>query len=411
MRNQMFISAVVLLAIVPATAEQPAQPPAAAVQGQKVWLGSYLREIGQRFDCYFTIHQWDYGTPNILNERVMIEPGLKYLADVPGALSKRLEGYQVLQCSDNPVVFRIVSAKSQANPEYWLDGRLDLEFQGPPDELLNKILYSAKGTSRQSQFFIGNVPSADLTTKVAVRAAGMPARSIMTNFLPLSRYSRVLWSATTTVLKEGRTEALLVDRQGVPAPGWTMTFAPGTQKVSVSWGGPFKSEYMPSTALVPFSEGEAALYRNAKSPEAIAAAVDYINAQMKTENPFQVRWAMFYLGKHGVAEAVPLLLKYLAYRYTTCGVLEESYPATLALSMMGKPGSAAALKALGTETDGLRLKLLCRVVLLVEGQAQGAKTIEAEAAKVADAKQQQRIRDALKSLAEPQAESQTPPAR
>jgi hypothetical protein len=412
--KRLTLDVVVLLASVAAMTGQLAQNEAQAAGGEKMSLSSYLTQLGKRFDCYFTVEQDFDGTapaPEALCMFIEPDTSLKAIADVVPVLGKQLEGFEVVQSPDNPAVFHIVALKAKSIPAYWLDKRVDLSFQGLTGGLLWKIVSSGTGVIRQTAFSTDDIPWDDATTKVTVTAKGLAARSILTDFLPLSRYSRLLWSATTTVLKEGGTRMPLVNGKAVPVPGLTVTWAPGTQEVSVSWGGLVQSEEKPSNELVPFSAGEVAFHRNVKSPEAIAAAVDYINAQMKTENPFQVRWAMFYLGKQGVPEAVPLFTKHLTYKYTTCGVLEESYPAALALSMMGKIGSAAALKAIGTETDSLRLKLLCRVVLLVEGQDNGAKAIEAEVVKTTDAQQNQRIRDALKAAAEPQVVPQAPAAK
>ena len=360
---------------------EPGRALANEAGGTKVSMWSYLEQVGRRFDCYFTVEQVE----DCLNKVFEPDATVKTIPDMEAALCRRLKGYEVRRSDKNPAVFRIAAVKLLSNPAYWMEKHIDLSFQGTPSNLQLKI-WSCAGLTHPLQWSTDFPPRLDLTTKVTVSGKGLSARCLLTDFMPLSQYSRVLWSATT------RMDDL-------------------KPSVTVSFGGPTKSEDALSDEVVPFSEGDVAFYRNRKSPEAVAAATDFIKEQMKAEKPFQVRWAMLYLGKQVVADALPLLLEHLKYKYTTCGVLEESYPAALALSMMGKAGAASALKALATETDGLRLKLLCRVVLLIEGQDPGAKTIEAEAAKVADAKQQQRIRDALKSLAEPQAESQTPPAR
>jgi hypothetical protein len=351
-----------------------------------MYLGLYLSSIGKRLDCYFTVEQVQSPTkPDILTETVEPDLNNKNIGDLVGFLGRNLEGYEVFQSPSDRAVVHIVAAKTRAIEVYWLDCRIYVSFEGSPSGLLAKILNLVKFTEHETVFSIHSMPAWDLTARVRVFADRLTIRRVLTEYLPLSRYSRVLWNATTRPKGE-------------------------TQVVSVSWGGPPQFEDKVLNKLVPFSEGEEAFYRNTKSAEAIAAAVDYIKAQMQTENPIQVRWAMFFLGKSGVAEAVPLLTKHLTYKYTTCGVLEESYPAVLALSMMDKIGSAAALKAIGTETDSLRLKLLCRVVLLIEGQDNGAKAVEAEVAKLAGDRQQL-IRDALKAVAEPQAVPQAPAAK
>jgi hypothetical protein len=380
---------ITMLAIVLLAAEASVAAPVGPMGGKQgadnLPLGLYLADVGKRLDCYFTIEQTGYPSRNVMSKAVQPDPSVKSIADVVGFLGRALEDYEVFQSPGDPAVVHIVAAKTRAIKDYWLDRRMAISFDGVPERLLGKILTSTKGAELETSGSIGDRRGGDMITHVKVVAIDMTARSVLTEFLPLARYSRLLWVATTTPKD-------------------------GTQVVSVWWCGMVKPQEKPSNKLVPFSEGEDAFYRNEKSPEAIAAAIDYINAQMNTEKPFQVRWAMFFLGESGVAEAVPLLSKHLTYKYTTCGFLEDSYPAVRALSNMGKTGSAATLKAIGTEADSLRLKLLCRVVLRVEGEDNGPKAVEAEAAK-ADQVQQQRIRDALKAAAEPQALPAAPAAK
>ena len=98
-------------------------------------------------------------------------------------------------------------------------------------------------------------------------------------------------------------------------------------------------------------------------------AITFIEERLKANKPLQVRWAMFYLGKRKAKAGVPVLLKYLDYRYTTCGILEESYPAVRALRQIGQPAADAAFDALvGKEQSDLRVRLLTAVVGAVEGE-------------------------------------------
>jgi hypothetical protein len=384
MNRSSIIVAILLVALLWNSGYSAPGEPAGEPTG--VFLGLYIEQLGRKLDCYFTVEQaGDSSTPDVFSRRIATEASPKSASDLVDLLKSQLKGYDVSQSRDNPVVIHIAAVKARAIPDYWLDNKLDLTFVGSPNGLLATVLGLCTGAVPPTTFFTGSTPTMDVTTRVAVTGHALAARNALTDFMPLSRYSRMLWSATTTQND-------------------------GKQIANVSFGGSVEPNASLSEKLVAFSAGEDAFYRNKKSPEAIAAATEYIESQMKTEKPFQVRWAMFYLGKNGVSEAVPLLLKHLKYQYTTCGVLEESYPAALALSMMGKPGSAAALKEIATESDALRLKLLCRVVLLVEGQEAGAKTLEAEAAKLSEAKQQQAIRDALKAVADPKIEAAPVPA-
>jgi hypothetical protein len=354
-------------------------------------LEEYLLRAAVECDCYFTVETFvpagepEYGA---LGLRIPRSPSTGSVDTLIANLGKAVPGMRVFRDVDNPAIVRLIHVRLNEIKSYVMDREVTLDVKSSPDDLLFSLQKTAPSLSpRRTGPIGGGRPWGDMFTPLEFSAKNVNIRRVMTDGIPLSRYQRIIWLSQTIVEPDGL--HTVVDYQGRPRP------------------------YEPSALAkkpLPFEVGEAAFRRNAKSPEAIAAAVDYIDAQMKTENPFQVRWAMFYLGKQGVPEAVPLLLKHLTYRYTTCGVFEESYPAALALSMMGKTGSAAAMQAIGTETDSLRLKLLCRVVLLVEGQDNGAKAVEAEAAKSAGDRQQL-IRDALKAAAGPQVLPAAPVAK
>jgi len=155
---------------------------------------------------------------------------------------------------------------------------------------------------------------------------------------------------------------------------------------------------------VDFAKGET-VYVQARdtfgpNPEDNSAeqAIRFIRTRMKANNPLQVRWAMLFLGKVKAAEGIPVLLEYLDYRYTTHGIVEESYAALKALRQIGKPAAEAARKELAKEQSDLRTELLCRVVLSVEGKEKGLETLAAERHRLPDAKSLERLDKALQAL-------------
>jgi hypothetical protein len=116
----------------------------------------------------------------------------------------------------------------------------------------------------------------------------------------------------------------------------------------------------------------------------------------------QVRWSMLYLGKYKAERAIPLLLKYLDYQYTTSPLLEESFPALRALINIGKPAAKAALEANAQEQDNRRLELLMHLVLRVHGATEGKQLIKTALAGIEDAAQQDRVQAALLKAMLPQ---------
>jgi hypothetical protein len=131
----------------------------------------------------------------------------------------------------------------------------------------------------------------------------------------------------------------------------------------------------------------------------ISQAITFIDERLHADKPLQVRWAMLYLGKRKAKAGVPVLLKYLDYRYTTCGILEESYPAVRALTQIGNPAADAAQDELvGRDQSDLRVRLLTAVVGAVDGPASARKRLEKAQAGAECGAQKQRLKLALKWL-------------
>ncbi len=126
--------------------------------------------------------------------------------------------------------------------------------------------------------------------------------------------------------------------------------------------------------MTSFDFGQIAYYNNPDPDKEkvrvnlVSQAITFIDERLQANKPLQVRWAIFYLGKRKAKEGVPVLLKYLDYRYTTCGILEESYPAVRALTQIGASAADAAFDALvAKDQSDLRIRLLTAVVAAVDG--------------------------------------------
>jgi len=353
-------------------------------------LTRYLERVGAQLDCYFTIEE-EEGPERALSSAtstVMGEP-VGSIDDAINLLRRDLKGWSVLRSERNPVVVHLIGPKQNPNALPWGGSKVSVQDSGHEMDVFGRLI----GKLGDGKFLYGGgtgglgFPSIRYEHKVKVQAANIDLRSAVTESIPLTACRPLLWHAITNVI--GKQTCV---------------------HLSIGWRIPVVEQGPGPTTTAPFTQGEPAYRRNPVLDNTIAYAKDYIEDQMKGGKPFQVRWAMLFLGKAKAQDGIPLLLKYIDYKYALSNWLEEAYPATKALSMMGRPGSAAALKALATETAVLRLKILCRVVLMVEGQEAGAKAIEAEAVKT-DQAQQQRIRDALKAVAEPQVVSQAPAAK
>jgi hypothetical protein len=190
-------------------------------------------------------------------------------------------------------------------------------------------------------------------------------RSILTDYIPLLQYSRIIWEASTFPVA-GKTET------------WVQHYGAG-----------FAADKQPLSAeLIPFTEGEVAYARNGINDTSVKAAEDYIIRQLSQNNDRQIRWSMMFLAKSKSYKDVPLLLKNLTYRYTTTPLADESYPAMKALALLGKPAADAALAQLSVEEQQQRLELLATVAVKVYGRSEGARRIEQVAETQTDIRRQ-----------------------
>lgn len=346
----------------------------------KVRLVDALWKTGKKADCYFTIEQALQDSNTVDMRSVRIDPGeigkVSTIADAVKVLKKELAHLEiaVYQSKENPAVIHIVGKALANRRDYWMNRRVDFAFSGRLYRGFEKLVKGIKNVEAARGFFGWDLSGLDHTTIVRISAEKTAVRTILSDCIPLSRYARVLWYCRSS--QSGGKKVIV-----------TMVF--GRQ--------------VPSKARAPveglsFSDGEMAFRSMPKSEAGIKAATDYIAVQLASKTPHQVRWAMLYLGKHKVAKEIPLLIKHLDYKYTTCAILEESHPVVHALSLMGKAASVAALEEIAKESNDLRLKLLCHLVLLVEGPGAGAKAIKARMSGVATAKQRARITETLTSL-------------
>jgi hypothetical protein len=155
------------------------------------------------------------------------------------------------------------------------------------------------------------------------------------------------------------------------------------------------SEEMRAPDLTDFSAGEAAYHANRQRAGANEAARNFVLKTMHEKNPHQVRWAMFFLGLQRDVTSIPLLIEHVDYLYTPGALLEEAYPAVKALTLLGRPTSLSALEAIETTDSDLRIKLLSKVIVNVEGPADAGRLITRRIQATLDAKTKQRLEKAL----------------
>ena len=72
-----------------------------------------------------------------------------------------------------------------------------IEFNGAIGDLIAELRQRGIPISLQTVFAIGRPLAFDSDTRVMVKASGLPVRRILSDYIPLKGYSRVLWIAAT----------------------------------------------------------------------------------------------------------------------------------------------------------------------------------------------------------------------
>ena len=336
-------------------------------------LRQYLHTIGNRLDCYFTIESYsgiEFKVPALENATVLDLPA-NDIESLVRVLRSQLINVDVERTPRNQVVVHIKDRALKSLPLYNLNLGVDVKYKGALGGVFQHIdkssgvrIVPGAGVMNSNESF------ADFVTVVNFSTSGNKSlRDAMTEYLPLSQYNRVLWRARTVIYM-------------------------GKMQTQLLHSGPASFDYLDhnikQTAL-PFSQGIYAYAKNPNTDQLVTDAITFIDERMAGKSQLNVRWAMFYLGKHKVERGVPTLLQYIDYQYTTTPLIEESYPALRALRQIGKPASDAAMVALSTEKDAKRLRLLLRVVMSVNGLDDGQKLVNTALPTFKDSAQRKRV--------------------
>ncbi|MCS7014736.1 MAG: hypothetical protein NZM42_01290, partial [Gemmatales bacterium] len=190
---------------------------------------------------------------------------------------------------------------------------------------------------------------------IIVNCHRMPLRLVLTHFAPLDSLERV---CLKVIVPENPCVEEPI-RFRYPKNKWMICTDPS---------GVRRQE----ARLIPFEHGELAfrqnwLIFNPDGTNTISMALSFLEKRMEMRAHTNVRWAMLFLGKVKAVEGIPVLLKYIDYQYTTHGLLEESYPAVKALTMIGRSAVKPVLDALGFEHNELRRRLMTQVLVNILG--------------------------------------------
>jgi hypothetical protein len=364
---------------------------AAEPSGKEMSVGECLGVISAKVDCYFTL---EYKPVNsycwsLLSKTIRFNDKAPINASDEAVLLLRdsLREFTITTSPLTPNIIHIIDKRltpQMLGREYVLDKTTPLIYSGVTQDLPSILGKRLHVGLRRMDWTPGDKFGIDEYTKISFTAKETSLRRMLTDHLPLSQLSRVLWLAET------RADETVVRYLGQ------------------IYRGP-RPEFSYNHEPFPFSYGERAFAANchlfkkdsALGTDITTLAIQFIDDEVKKKRPLNVRWAMFFLGECKCKEGIAPLIKHIDYCYTTYPILEESYPAVRALTQIGAPAASATGFALFYEHNDLRLRLLCHTILRIDGIEKGEKRIKEILPYVKDEAQAKRVQAALKqALAE-----------
>jgi hypothetical protein len=170
-----------------------------------VFLADYLEMIGDRYDCYFTIETFtssEGSQPNdLFNKRIIITNPVLNRDQAIALIKRYLPEYNVLVKDNNPSIFHLIDRRLYNRDDYPLFKTVLSPYDGPIQSYVERLSCHFKGCMH-SPHSLGpwGIIIWDNTTHIKVGTLRQDVRSLLTNYIPLSRYNRLLWTAIATTI-------------------------------------------------------------------------------------------------------------------------------------------------------------------------------------------------------------------
>lgn len=363
----------------------------------------HLKMWGEEFDCYFTLEEQYYPLRNSdwFSQIAKIKAfdsieGIGNIDELVAQLRKLLPFAEVIRDDSNGAVIHIIERQLQKIKGYPLGVSTNMKFKGELYPFIKSL--GSMFPEWNFDFKSGTTPyisfSKSMIPPFQIDAKRKLLRNIITDYLPLQRLERVIWSATTSEGNHGFETAIryhdpitLAFEGSDPFYGFVFLDSDSEQFSKVNPNELLEYSYdeshrattkgtLPGKSFK-FSDGQVAWAFNNDEPRVHQKAMDYIEKHAGEGVSSQVRWSMLYLSKHKDLKAIPLLLKHIDELYSPVPVRETAYPAVEALTALGVPAAKAAESALKKETDSKRIELLSWTILNVYGREEGVKRLAA----------------------------------
>ncbi|MCY3019444.1 MAG: hypothetical protein NTW87_10520 [Planctomycetota bacterium] len=316
----------------------------------EVSIREYLEILGNKYDIYFTAELFGKTKTKAAHNRKFVFVVADHNLDTQ---MKLLPQEASLKLSLETICERagLKFESSPTNPRviHVFDSRLDND-EYPMKTVIPEFTFSEVAAGLPSALtklgfnVEAEVPSGtpviavnDNVSKLYIHAKNVTVRDVLTNYLPFSRYNRILWE--TLYNPEKKSVTVLFNRRGDPTQVYN-------HPANVNAGRP-----------------RFEMLVKAHKPD-VAEAVNAIESGNPESPTDQTRWAMLLLGEFRAGEGVATLVRHLRYQYAPVEDIAESYPATAALIRIGEPATDHLLKAAVAAKDDMLFQRLAAYTLV-----------------------------------------------
>jgi hypothetical protein len=173
-------------------------------QDATIPVSEYLEQLGNQFDCHFTIEE-SWAHSEIMNSLAssLVSPHTPKPDDLNqrlAELSQTVPNFSFRIDKENGRIVHVIDSRLEQVNSYSLDQVVPrFEFDGTLDDLVRAISRNGIKVAPQNSFGLGDPMASrrDFTTIVHVNAEKRSVRALLSDFLPLKNYVRVMWVATT----------------------------------------------------------------------------------------------------------------------------------------------------------------------------------------------------------------------
>ena len=199
-----YLSILIWFTSVPAYSDAPSPQetgetkPSQKVEHPKILLKQYLVEEGEKLGCYFTIEDDAKGdTPVQFSDINVLDQDSDTIDHLVDSLKQQVPNAIFERSIKNPKVIHIVASSLDQDKNYVMNQNLNFTYIGVLGMLPQRLDEHTDSHIGPRPFFYEGEASDDAITSVTIKAKNTSVRNILTDYVPLSNYHRIIWTSLT----------------------------------------------------------------------------------------------------------------------------------------------------------------------------------------------------------------------